>query len=39
MSTPVGASGTKVFVAPAVTTEPADAAAYAALTWTEVGDV
>lgn len=30
-------NGVKVFIAPAVTTTPADAAAYAALTWTEIG--
>ena len=30
------ASGSKVYIAPSVATEPANAAAYAALTWTEV---
>jgi hypothetical protein len=30
------ASGTKVFIAPAQASEPANAAAYAALTWTEI---
>lgn len=39
MSTPYGASGTKVYIGAAVTSEPADAAAYAALSWTEIGDV
>jgi len=39
MSTPVGASGTKVYISTSVTAEPADAVAYAALSWTEVGDV
>ncbi len=39
MSTPYGASGAKVYIAPAVTSEPADAAAYAAQSWTEIGDV
>lgn len=31
------ASGTKIFIGPSTATTPADAAAYAALTWTEVG--
>ncbi len=31
------ATGTKLFVAPSAATEPANAAAYAGLTWTEVG--
>ncbi|MFO1126373.1 MAG: phage tail tube protein [Methylocystis sp.] len=39
MSTPYGASGAKVYISAAVTSEPADAAAYAALSWTEIGDV
>ena len=39
MSQPYGASGTKVYIAPSVTSEPADATAYGALTWTEIGDV
>lgn len=39
MSTPYSANGTKIYIAPAVTSEPADAAAYAALSWTEIGDV
>lgn len=32
-------SGTKVYIAPAVTAEPANAAAYAGLTWTEIKDI
>lgn len=36
---PYATSGTKIFVAPAATTEPANPTAYAALTWTEVGNV
>lgn len=39
MSTPVSANGTKVYISTSVTSEPADAAAYAALSWTEIGDV
>lgn len=39
MSTPVGSTGTRVYIAPAVAAVPADAAAYAALSWTEIGDV
>jgi hypothetical protein len=39
MSQPYGASGTKIYVSTAVLAEPADAAAYNALSWTEVGDV
>lgn len=31
------ASGSKVYIAPSVAAEPADATAYAALTWTEIG--
>jgi hypothetical protein len=31
------ASGAKLYIAPSVASEPVDAAAYAALTWTEVG--
>lgn len=31
------ASGSKLFIAPSVAAEPANAAAYAALTWTEIG--
>ena len=31
------ASGSKLYIAPSVAAEPADAAAYAALTWVEVG--
>lgn len=39
MSTPVGSTGTRVYISTSVTAEPADAAAYAALAWTEIGDV
>lgn len=39
MSTPYSANGAKVFIGPAVASEPADAAAYAALAWTQIGDV
>lgn len=39
MGQPYGASGTKVYIAAAVLAEPADATAYAALSWTEIGDV
>jgi hypothetical protein len=39
MSTPVGSNGTKVYISTSVTSVPADAAAYAALSWTEIGDV
>jgi hypothetical protein len=39
MSTPYAAAGGKVYISnAAVYSEPADAAAYAALTWVEVGD-
>jgi hypothetical protein len=30
-------TGTKLYIAPSASTEPANAAAYAALTWTEIG--
>lgn len=36
---PYATSGTKAYIAPAATTEPANAAAYAALTWTEIGNI
>lgn len=36
---PFTTSGTKIFIAPAASTEPANAAAYAGLTWTEVQNV
>lgn len=36
---PFATSGTKIFIAAAASAEPADAAAYAALTWTEIGNV
>jgi hypothetical protein len=39
MSQPYANSGARVFISAAVVTEPADAAAYAALSWTEIGDV
>lgn len=39
MSTPSGSTGTRVYIAPSTTTEPADATAYGALVWTEIGDV
>jgi hypothetical protein len=39
MALPYGGIGTKVYIAPAVVAVPADAAAYAALSWTEVGGV
>lgn len=40
MSTPYAAAGAKVYVSnAAVYTTPANAAAYAALTWVEIGDV
>ena len=39
MSTPYAATGARLYVSSAVTSEPANAAAYAALSWTEVGDV
>jgi hypothetical protein len=39
MSLPVSSNGTKVYIADAVTSEPANAAAYAGLTWVEIGDV
>lgn len=39
MSQPYANSGAKVFISTSVTTEPANAAAYAALSWTEIGDV
>ena len=36
---PFSTSGTKIFIAAAVSSEPANAAAYAALTWVEIGNV
>jgi hypothetical protein len=39
MSQPYAATGTRVYIGSSVTDEPADAAAYAALSWTEIGDV
>lgn len=39
MSTPVGSTGTRVYISASVTAEPVDAAAYALLAWTEIGDV
>ncbi|PWB94658.1 iron ABC transporter substrate-binding protein [Methylosinus sporium] len=39
MTEPYSPEGARVYIAPAVTTAPADAAAYTALTWTEIGSV
>jgi hypothetical protein len=39
MSLPYGGIGTKVYIAPAVVAVPADATAYNALSWTEIGGV
>lgn len=39
MTEPVSGSGTKIYIAGAVTAEPADAAAYQALTWIEIKEV
>lgn len=39
MTEPYSPEGARVYIAQAVTTVPADAAAYAALTWTEIGSV
>lgn len=36
---PYTTSGTKIFIAPAATSEPANAAAYAALSWSPTGNV
>src|SRR5215207_8000947 len=36
---PYVTSGAKIYIAPSATTEPANAAAYAALTWTEIANV
>jgi hypothetical protein len=36
---PFSTSGAKIWIAPAATTEPVDATAYAALSWTEVKNV
>lgn len=36
---PFATSGTKIYIAPQTSTEPANAAAYAGLTWTEIGNV
>lgn len=36
---PYATSGTRIYIAPAATAEPANATAYAALTWTEIGNV
>jgi hypothetical protein len=36
---PYATTGTKIYIAPAAATEPANAAAYAALTWTEITNV
>lgn len=36
---PFVTSGAKIYIAPSATTEPANAAAYAALTWTQIGNV
>lgn len=33
------ATGTKIYIAPSVAAEPADATAYAALTWTEITNI
>lgn len=39
MAQPYGATGTRVYISTAVTSAPADSAAYGALSWTEIGDV
>jgi hypothetical protein len=39
LSQPYTAAGSQVFIAPSVATEPANAAAYAALTWVEIKGV
>jgi len=39
MSTPYAAAGASISIAPSVTVEPANAAAYLALTWTVIGSV
>jgi hypothetical protein len=36
---PFATSGTKIYIAAAAASEPADAAAYAALTWVEIGNI
>lgn len=36
---PYATSGTKIYIAPAVSAEPASASAYALLAWTEIGNV